>query len=139
MQLDPANQETWDQLVSWLASEGAGIDRVLLTGSRTWRHPLIRPVLQLLPTTATLVHGGAKGADTLAHQVWTWLGQRAEVHEPHYDYPGDRGAPLRRDQHMVNLGGDCCLGFNRGGSRGTARTCAMAVAGGWPTFIFRTD
>ena len=49
--------------------------RVLVTGSRVWNNrELIRKELQKLPAGTTILHGAAKGADSLAAQISKDLG-----------------------------------------------------------------
>lgn len=136
--------------------------RVLITGSRSWPDPrLLEDTLLDIWHDATqnghagilVVHGGAAGADTLAHR---W----AKNHEPHgvtpekhaADWegpcapdcqPGHRKrrrdgttycptAGHRRNQHMVDLGADLCLAFHHNGSTGTADAIRRAQAAGIP-------
>jgi hypothetical protein len=131
-------------LCRWLAERTAGplVERILLTGSRTWtRGRLLRMALELLPPTAQLVHGYARGADSLADQIWGgWLNRRVEQHPlPEGWYRVNRRAGLDRNQHMVSLGADLCLAFIRGGSGGATHCAESARAAGIPTFVFRQE
>jgi hypothetical protein len=129
--MDATNQAEFDRLALWLDGRAQAVQTVVFTGSRTWNKPLIRQVLVLLPTKAILRHGAAAGADTLADQIWNWLGGRTDVH------PGRRGEYLARDRHMVDLGADCCIACIRGGSKGASYTAAYAIQSQIETFIFR--
>ena len=126
--------------------------RILITGSRDYgsthaervrmRHMLD---LALTPTTTrnwywlaenvTVVHGGARGADQLAHALATELGMNTEVHPAAWDEHG-KAAGFIRNQHMVDLGADLCLAFplgiEHGRSRGTQHAMAAAKKAGIP-------
>lgn len=73
----------------------------------------------------TLVHGAARGADTLAGNIGAQLGYSIEAHPADWNTYGKK-AGIIRNQHMVNLGADVTLAFPIGESRGT-RHC-MRVA-----------
>ena len=126
--------------------------RILITGSRDYgsthaervrmRHMLD---LALTPTTTrnwywlaenvTVVHGGARGADQLAHALATELGMNTEVHPAAWDEHG-KAAGFIRNQHMVDLVADLCLAFplgiEHGRSRGTQHAMAAAKKAGIP-------
>jgi len=116
--------------------------KVLVTGSRNWAGGhLIRQVLLDLyqgKGEFTLVHGGAKGVDTIAHLTameYRW--PRPEVHRPNYGMYG-KAAPFIRNRDMVNAGVDWVLAFvarcdkvgcpERGehGSHGAVNTVTLA-------------
>lgn len=123
------------------ANYGPHVERVLLTGSRTWTRSLLRDVLLLLPETAVLVHGAAKGADSLGDQVWgRWLNRRVEQHPlPEGWWRINRRAGFDRNDHMVALGADVCLACIRAYSGGATHCANRAEAAGIPTFRFRQE
>lgn len=98
--------------------------RVLITGSRTWENEeqMQRILEQEFVPGATLVHGGAVGADRMAAAIWRKLGGKLEDHIP--DWSQGRGAGVIRNTKMVDLGADLCLAFIRDNSRG-ASDCAF--------------
>lgn len=126
--------------------------RVLITGSRTWRDARrIRDALNWITRNHrgphTLVHGAARGADTIAARHARRLGWMVEGHEvtrADWDAPctpdckiGHRRpradgttycpqAGNRRNQRMVDLGADLVLAYIRNNSRG-ATNCADAA------------
>lgn len=119
--------------------------RILVTGSRQWADPdAVRSALvDALGTYATiglpvLVHGGAAGADSLAHEEWVelersrpgWLA-RPEVHEARF-----YASPRARNQHMVDLGATVCLAFALGWASGTGMCARMARRAGIHTIDY---
>ncbi len=120
--------------------------RVLVTGSRTFTdYAAISRALGGMyevssGETFTVVHGGARGADSLAGE-WVRLMRgrgledvEAEVHRAEWDRHG-KIAGLIRNQKMVDLGADICLAFPRGASRGT-RDCIMRAENAGIDVIF---
>jgi hypothetical protein len=57
-----------------------------------------------------VVHGGARGADSMAEQWARQIGVRTEVHRANWKRDGMRGG-FKRNEEMVNLGADRCLAF----------------------------
>lgn len=102
--------------------------RVLVTGSRNYKDKakmrtiLYRVVTALnLPDDAqpVLVHGGARGADSAAHELWNYeWGWPVEVHEANWDEFGKAAGHIRNDE-MAKLGADVCVAFPLGESKGT--------------------
>lgn len=103
--------------------------RVLVTGSRDFKdESIIRRELEAVGLDArrnsarvTLVHGAARGADTIAAAVARSLGWRVEAHPAQWDTLGKRAGYVR-NAVMVDSGVDVVLGFPIGESRGT-RMC----------------
>jgi hypothetical protein len=90
--------------------------RVLVTGPREWSD--WRAVYRALADTEsanpdgwfTLVHGGARGADSIAAAAGTYLGWHMECHPAEWATYGP-AAGLMRNQDMVNAGADICIAF----------------------------
>lgn len=78
-----------------------------------------------------LVHGGARGADSLAHTLWLQAGLPVEVHHADWAAHGKR-AGILRNLHMVELGAELCLAFPVGESRGTRHCMSAAEKAGIP-------
>lgn len=117
------------------------IVRILVTGSREWTdRSLIRSVLlgYTYSLDPVLVHGGARGADTIAAQEFAELfGERGtvETHEADWDRYGPSAGPVR-NAAMVALGADVCLAFPLGESRGTRGCMALAEKAGIPVLDY---
>lgn len=94
--------------------------RVIVCGSREigfHAAVVINDRLALLPSECVMVHGGAPGVDSIAHQVAP-LSVVREVHRPDYNTHGSV-APFVRNTKMASLGAHLCIAFWNGESRGT--------------------
>lgn len=119
--------------------------RILVTGSRNWTdrkvvwQALMDAIGELCPPGATptthpfssmtLIHGAARGLDTLAAEQAEAFGMQIEP------YPADwttfgKSAGHRRNAVMVASGADVCLAFPLGESRGTRDCMRLAEKAG---------
>lgn len=108
--------------------------RVLVTGSRDWDDiDRIQAALLLLPPgDHTIVHGGARGADSIADDLARHLGHQVERHPARWAEQG-KAAGVIRNQKMLDSGIDLCLAFQKdANSRGTADMVRRAKAAGVP-------
>lgn len=128
---------------------GSMSGRLLVTGSRNWTDwPRIERgvkdaaarIRHLAPIV--LVHGGARGADSIAALIWDrWserfpsLCLRPEEHLADWGAFG-KAAGHRRNAEMVALGADICAAFPLGESRGTRGCMALARAAGIPVLDY---
>lgn len=105
-----------------------GMKRILITGSRDWTDvdPIRAALLEHGP--GVVVHGAARGADTIAGEIAASLGWLVEAHPA--DWGHGRSAGVRRNQAMVDLGADVCLAFPLPGSVGTWDCIRRATAAG---------
>jgi hypothetical protein len=108
--------------------------RVLVTGSRKWvdREAIYASMIAQWDEAGrgetTLVHGAAKGADTLAASIAYELGWTVEPYPADWDQFGRAAGPIR-NALMVSKGADVCLAFPFANSRGTIdcmRRCVIA-------------
>lgn len=113
------------------------MSRILVTGSRDWNdwHHVfnwMEYAFSRFPG-AVLVHGAARGLDSMAAYVWQ------EAYGGTVDpYPADwyglkRKAGMVRNAHMVSLGADLCLGFPLPQSIGTYGCMKLARKAGIET------
>jgi hypothetical protein len=132
--------------------------RLLLAGSPNWRNTRVRATGELWDTTLqdvmvvaldaawrelgkplrpVLVHGACPtGADRMADELWRNLwGWPTEEHPADWEAHGKAGDPIR-NQHMVSLGADLCVGFPLGESCGTYGCLALADAAEIPTRVY---
>lgn len=112
-----------------------GALRILVTGSRDWQSCA---TLQLALDEAaegtldvTVVHGGARGADSMAGAEARSRGWLVEVYRADWSQYGKR-AGIVRNLKMVNLGADICLAFIRDGSPGATHCAKAAERAGIP-------
>ena len=116
--------------------------RVLVTGSRNYddKSNLFDALADQYEPGMIVVHGGARGADTLACE-WVKemqsLGYQvtAEVHPADW-YEYGKAAGFIRNQEMVDAGADVCLAFPLGESRGTRHCMKAAKKAGIPVINF---
>ena len=107
---------------------------LLVTGSRKWTDmETIFSVLDRLDP-AVVIHGGALGADTIAHRWCKKNGRVAHVYFP--DYSLGKGAPLERNKQMVEVA-DYVVDFPMADSRGTWFTLKHAEKHGVPYEIVK--
>lgn len=121
--------------------------RILVTGSREWAN---RDEMNLAlefeylkawreGRVPLLIHGGARGADTMAGEIWLRgtatgshpKGLAVEVHPADWDTHG-KAAGFIRNQQMVDRGADVCLAFlaRAAANRGTRDCMGRAEAAG---------
>lgn len=127
--------------------------RILVTGSRHWVHrPTVVAALRWLASeiaaanncrpdelNITLVHGDARGLDTIAGEVAaTEFGWAVEAHPADWDRHG-RSAGHRRNHLMVSLGATAVIGFPLGTSAGTRNCLNQAMAAGLSTYRVDCD
>lgn len=69
--------------------------------------------MQALPPDATVIVGGARGADTLAEVAALALGMQVEVFYANWNKYGTRAGPIR-NQEMIDSGIDKVIAFPGG-------------------------
>lgn len=114
--------------------------RILITGSRDWidRLTIEAAILSYADEDTTIVHGGARGADSMAGAIARTHGMIEEVHPAAWDTKG-RGAGLIRNAEMVDAGADVCLAFIRNQSRGATHCSGLAIEARIPTEVYEDD
>jgi hypothetical protein len=116
--------------------------RILVTGSRNWpdgdEYLIYRAILRWLDgqgwtfgsdPNPVVVHGGARGVDTISDKWATSHGWVSECHPADWKRWG-RSAGHRRNAEMVALGADVCLAFPLGASPGTRGCMRLAWEAG---------
>ena len=85
--------------------------KVLVCGSRDWLDiEPIRKELSALPKDSIIIHGAARGADTLADQVAVELGLKVKVFPASWHRYGRAAGPIR-NQKMLEEHPDLVLAF----------------------------
>ena len=99
---------------------------IIVTGSRMFDDRTYMYICLDKINPDIVVHGGAVGADELAHAWCKKNGKIAVTFYPNYDLYG-KGAPLRRNESMcIKFGTAAVLGFPLPSSRGTFYTMKFA-------------
>jgi hypothetical protein len=115
--------------------------RLLITGSRTWTdYAVIYTALleyqKKVNESITVVHGGARGADYLAHTAAKRLLLFTEPHGAKWEDFGSAAGPIR-NREMVESDIDVCFAFIRKNSKGATGCARMAEQAGIPTTYWR--
>lgn len=86
--------------------------RVLLFGSRMWdSQGLIRARLERFPRGSVVIHGAARGADTIGGEVAASLGFEVIEEPALWEVEGKAAGP-KRNQRMIDLHRPTCgIGF----------------------------
>ena len=93
--------------------------RVVVTGSRDWTDVgVIRAALAELPSQSIIIHGGARGADTLAGSVALSLDFRVIRVAARWGVYGKAAGSIR-NQEMIDMKPGLVLAFPMKGSIGT--------------------
>lgn len=114
--------------------------RIIVCGSRRWiDREIIADRLQRLAdadrfSAPVIVHGSARGADSIADEEARKAGFGTEPHPARWDVHGKR-AGLIRNEEMASLGADLCIAFWDGASVGTLHMVTMARRRGIPVEI----
>ena len=109
--------------------------RILVTGGRSWddRKIIMDALLEATRgmnwDDVTVVHGGARGADTIAAELATGFGMKTEAHLANWSEYHRAAGPIR-NKKMVDLGADVCLAFLMPNSKGTANCVEQAKKAG---------
>lgn len=106
--------------------------RVLVCGSRRWADKAkLWRVLDFVNRErriTTIIHGGARGADTLAGEWAKWQEIEQVVYLALWKKNGGAAGPIRNAQMIAEGGPDVCVAFRRfGRSRGTDDMIRKAI------------
>jgi hypothetical protein len=109
---------------------------ILVCGSRDWTDAdIIRHALERHARPGgVLVHGAARGADTIAEWEGMRLGYAIRAFPADWEKHGKR-AGILRNLTMLDAGPDLVLAFQRNGSRGTQHTLDEANRRGIPVEV----
>lgn len=110
-------------------------DKVLICGSRGWRDgSLVRKAVHELAPETVVIHGGARGADTIAGEAAHQRGLHTAEVRPLWPTNGKRAGYLR-NVAMLNLCPDRVIAFWDGESLGTKGTIEEARSRGIPVEV----
>lgn len=86
--------------------------KVIVCGDRNWSNrDLIEQVLTELPKGSLVIHGGARGADTIAGEVAKALGFYVRAYEARWEFYGRAAGPIR-NRAMLKLKPDAVFAFH---------------------------
>jgi hypothetical protein len=113
--------------------------KVVVCGSRYWPDEnAVAERMHKLPAGSEVIHGGARGVDTMAGH-WAGLhGHRVRTFRANWDKFG-KGAGFIRNHLMLDEGPDLVIAFQVNGSRGTQHTIDSARRRGIPVEIHRHE
>lgn len=111
--------------------------RILITGSRVWSDKdrmywILFELHKKLVNNhrdSILIHGGAKGADLMAKDIWEAFGRPTEQHLADWDKFG-KGAGFVRNAEMVKAGAHLCVAFIKDESKGATMCADLAEKAG---------
>lgn len=111
--------------------------KVLATGGRNWEHDdVIFHALSRLPQRTTIMHGGAKGADTIVDGAAKRLNYGVEVYPANWKEYGRAAGPIR-NREMLQKKPDLVLAFHYdlASSKGTRDCVEEAQRRGIPVIL----
>jgi len=102
--------------------------KILVCGDRKWSNVFsIKRELQKFLGDVVIIHGAAKGADSIAGDVAKSLGFKIEAYPAKWNELGRAAGPIR-NMEMLQTGPDLVLAFHPdlGRSKGTANMVSIA-------------
>lgn len=112
--------------------------RILVTGSRHWtdRDAIASGLFsQSRGAPATLIHGAALGADSLAAEIAASWGWEVRAFPADWDKYGKAAGPIRNQQMLDEADPDVVIAFPMPDSRGTLDMMNRARYAGIPVVI----
>ena len=110
--------------------------RVCISRSRDWTdEKTIYDVVTLLGKRTTIVHGGARGVDTIADQAARRAGLDVEVHKADWAKHGKAAGPIRNREMLDTC--EMLIAFWDGQSKGTKNAIDTAMRLGLDVVVIR--
>lgn len=133
-------------MTEWAVPPNDPAPRVIVCGDRNWPNTAaglatIRARLRRLAPGTLVIHGGCRGADTIAAWVAAELGLRVACEKASWAQLGRAAGPIR-NQRMLDVGRPhLVLAFHSDihNSRGTADMCRRARKAGVPVEVIGFD
>lgn len=109
--------------------------KVLVCGSRTWRNrSLVARHIRELPPGTVIIHGAARGADSIAAAIAEFYGYEAKAYPAEWSKFGRAAGPIR-NQQMLDQKPDLVIAFTVGQTPGTQDMIRRAEAANVPVRI----
>jgi hypothetical protein len=112
--------------------------KVLVCGDRNWEdyEAIARELCPVRPSV--VIHGAARGADSIAGEIAEEMGVRVEDYLAEWDKFGRAAGPIRNQQMLDEGKPDLVLAFHPdiSKSKGTADMVRRAQKAGVPTKVF---
>ncbi len=116
--------------------------RLLICGSRNWSdpEPVRREILARRNQIEVVIHGAARGADTLTGEIATELGIPVLEFPANWKAYGKSAGPKRNTQMITEGRPDMVLAFTSdlGQSHGTRNMVKQAMEAGIPTKVINS-
>jgi hypothetical protein len=110
--------------------------RAMVCGSRVWHdETAIHLRLALLPNGTSVIHGGARGVDTLADKYAKVLGHDVQVFKADWKTHGKAAGPIRNNE-MLDTCPDVVIAFWDGVSKGTKHAIGEASRRGLAVEVY---
>lgn len=112
--------------------------KVLICGDRHWKDKeFIRNAMQILPAGTVVIHGAARGADTIAGDIAKAMGLQVLAFPAQWNTLGKAAGPVR-NMNMLGEGPDVVWAFhdNLNESRGTRNMIKLAMKRGVEVRVF---
>jgi hypothetical protein len=113
--------------------------KILVCGSRDWTNrAIIRQRVAAIPAGFTILHGAARGADTIAREEAEGVGLKTIAFPAEWEKYGRAAGPIR-NRAMLDEHPDLVIAFHNdiSRSRGTADTVREAKKRGIPVEIIK--
>lgn len=113
--------------------------KILCCGDRNWNNfQLVYNTLITFPCDTTVIHGAARGADTIAGKVANLLGMKVEIYSADWTKQGKSAGPIRNRQ-MLDQKPDLVLAFHNDieASKGTKDCVTEAKRRGIPVRLLK--
>jgi hypothetical protein len=114
--------------------------KILITGDRNWTNwEVVADALSEFPRSALVIHGGAKGADTIAGKLAEQLGFSVHREPAQWEKYGRAAGPVR-NKVMLDMEPDIVLAFHDDleNSKGTRHCVESAKKRGIEVRLFST-
>ena len=112
---------------------------ILICGDRNWISytAIQRELKRFNPNEDTIIHGAARGADSIAGKSAIWAGFTVRAYPADWGKYGRAAGPIR-NQEMLDQNPDLVLAFHPdiANSKGTGHMVKIARAKGTPVEVF---